>query len=249
MVDLETAINKDILLYEGKAKRVYEISGTDLIAQEFKDSATAFDGKKTGSISNKGRINAKLSSFLFTLLSRSGIENQFVSFVEPNILITKRLEMIALEVVVRNIAAGSLSKRLGYQEGQALSRPIVEFYYKDDSLGDPLINDMHAFELGLINEAESSYLKETSLKINDLLKSFFSGCNLDLVDFKVEFGRLGDKIILGDEISPDTCRLWDKDTKEKLDKDRFRRDLGSVEEAYLEVLSRAEQLVKSKEST
>lgn len=237
-------MNKKSLLYEGKAKKIYETDDPNIVIQEFKDSATAFDGKKSGVILNKGHINAKLSSLLFTILAQNGIENQHISFTEPNILEAKRLRMIPLEIVVRNIAAGSLSKRLGYPEGKPLSRPVVEIYYKDDSLGDPLINEMHAYELGVIDKERLDCIKETAIKVNDVLKRFFSDCRLDLVDFKLEFGLQGNKILLADEISPDTCRLWDIDTKERLDKDRFRKDLGKVEEAYIEVLNRAEEQTK-----
>lgn len=240
-------MNKKALLYEGKAKKIYETNDPNIVIQEFKDSATAFDGKKVGAILNKGHINAKLSSLLFTILAQNGIESQHISFTEPNILTAKRLRMIPLEIVVRNIAAGSLSKRLGYPEGRLLSRPVVEVYYKDDSLGDPLINDMHVYELDIIDKEQLDYIKETAIKVNDVLKKFFSECRLDLVDIKLEFGLQGNKILLADEISPDTCRLWDINTKERLDKDRFRRDLGMVEEAYIEVLKRAEEQVKTGE--
>ncbi len=225
-------------LYEGKAKIVYETDRPDLLLVEFKDSATAFDGAKKGTIRGKGAINARMSALLFELLESRCIPTHFVSLEGEREMLVKRLEIIPLEVVVRNVAAGSLSKRLGLEEGTPLPRPVVELYYKSDALGDPLINRYHALVLGLATGEELDQLEEMALRINRELEEYLEDKGLRLVDFKLEFGRYEGRVMLGDEISPDTCRLWDLETGEKLDKDRFRRDLGGVEEAYREVLER-----------
>lgn len=230
------------LLYEGKAKKVFLLE-SGLILHEFKDSATAFNGQKKGTIANKGHINATLSSLLFKYLADNEVENHFVSFEEPNRLITKRLDMVQLEVVTRNIAAGSLSKRLGIDEGTVLPSPITEIYYKNDELGDPLINDDHVRLLNLICKKDLSHIKNIALKVNGLLRNIFIKCNISLVDFKLEFGKEDGRYLLADEISPDTCRLWEITTGEKLDKDRFRQDLGSVEQSYSEILTRVRKVL------
>ncbi|GAV23949.1 phosphoribosylaminoimidazolesuccinocarboxamide synthase [Carboxydothermus pertinax] len=228
-------------LYEGKAKIVYATANPEEVVVYYKDAATAFDGKKKGEIENKGYLNAQISAYIFKYLEKQGIKTHFIDLIGEREHRVKKLEIIPLEVVVRNIAAGSLSKRLGLPEGTTLPLPVVELYYKNDELGDPLINHSHAKVLNLATQEEINYLEETALKINKLLVEFFSSLNILLVDFKLEFGRFNGEVLLGDEISPDTCRLWDKDTKEKLDKDRFRRDLGGVAEAYLEILKRIKE--------
>jgi len=229
------------ILYEGKAKIVYASENPAEVVVYYKDAATAFDGKKKGEIENKGYLNAQISAYIFKYLEKQGIKTHFLEVVGEREQRVKKLNIIPLEVVVRNIAAGSLAKRLGLSEGTALAFPVVELYYKNDELGDPLINHSHAKVLNLATQEEINYLEETALKINKLLEEFFASLNILLVDFKLEFGRFNGEILLGDEISPDTCRLWDKDTLEKLDKDRFRRDLGGVSEAYREILKRIKE--------
>lgn len=226
-------------LYEGKAKKVFKTSDDALYMVEYKDDATAFNGEKRGTIEGKGVINNKMSAMLFKELEKQGIETHLVEFVDDTHQLVKRVEIVPLEVIARNVIAGSLSKRVGRPEGEVLPQPILEFSYKNDDLGDPMINRFHATALGLATDEEIDNIIAQALKINELLQAIFDKANLVLVDFKLEFGRMPDgKIILADEISPDTCRLWDKDTHEKLDKDRFRRDLGGVEEAYIEVYNR-----------
>lgn len=227
-------------IYEGKAKKLYTLKGyQSLLLQEFKDDATAFNAQKRGEILNKGIINCELTTFIFTYLAKKGIRNHFVKQISPNEMIIKRLKIVPIEVVVRNIAAGSLLKKTNFKEGTLLSKPIVEFYYKDDLLGDPMINDSHALAMKIANENDLKVLKQMALKINLILKPFFLKRGMKLVDFKLEFGKdITGKILLGDEITPDTCRLWDKKTGKKLDKDRFRFDLGGVNEAYAEVRKR-----------
>jgi phosphoribosylaminoimidazole-succinocarboxamide synthase len=225
-------------IYEGKAKKLYETPDPDLLIQEFKDDATAFDATKRGTIGNKGVINNALSERLFTMLSKKGIPTHFVKRLSDRDMLVKRVEIVPLEVTMRNIVAGGMAKLLGLEEGMVLKKPVFEYHYKEDKLHDPLINDYHALALGFATEKELDTIKRYSFRINTLLGKFFDERNLILVDFKLEFGRYKGKIILADEISPDTCRLWDKTTKEKLDKDRFRRDLGNIEEAYQEVLRR-----------
>lgn len=230
-------------LYEGKAKKVFKTSDDALYMVEYKDDATAFNGEKRGTIEGKGVINNKVSAMLFDELEKEGIETHLVEFIDDTHQLVKRVEIVPLEVIARNVIAGSLSKRVGRPEGEVLPRPILEFSYKNDDLGDPMINRYHALALGLATEEEIDEIIAQAFKINELLQKIFDKANLTLVDFKLEFGRTPDgKIILADEISPDTCRLWDKDTQEKLDKDRFRRDLGGVEEAYIEVYNRLKNI-------
>lgn len=232
-------MEKGDLLYEGKAKRIYATSEDQLLWLEYKNDATAFNGQKKAEIDGKAVLNNEISSLLFDMLHENNISTHFVQKLSTNEQLVKQVTIIPLEVVVRNIAAGSMAKRLGMAEGLPLKTPIVEFYYKDDELGDPLITDDHALMLNLATEAELAFLKESARKINDILIPFFKDKNIILVDFKLEFGRTKDgKIILADEISPDTCRFWDAKTKQKLDKDVFRRDLGSLTEAYEEILTR-----------
>lgn len=230
-------------LYEGKAKKVFKTSDDALYMVEYKDDATAFNGEKRGTIEGKGVINNKMSAMLFKELEKQGIETHLVEFVDDTHQLVKRVEIVPLEVIARNVIAGSLSKRVGRPEGEVLPQPILEFSYKNDDLGDPMINRFHATALGLATDEEIDNIIAQALKINELLQAIFDKANLVLVDFKLEFGRTPDgKIILADEISPDTCRLWDKDSHEKLDKDRFRRDLGGVEEAYIEVYNRLKNI-------
>jgi phosphoribosylaminoimidazole-succinocarboxamide synthase len=228
------------LLYEGKAKRIYEIKDKPgLYIQEFKDDATAFNGLKKDQIKNKGILNTSITTALFGYLMKNGIPTHFVEKISNTEMIVKRVKIIQVEVVCRNIAAGSLVKRYGFEEGKAMKAPIVEYYFKSDELGDPLFTEAHIFELGLATEAELNFIKELTLKINSLLRAFFAERKLLLVDFKLEYGKDDDgNIILADEISPDTCRLWDSETGMKLDKDRFRFNLGGVEEAYEEINKR-----------
>ena len=225
-------------IYEGKAKKLYETDDADLVIQEFKDDATAFDATKRGTILNKGVINNKLSEKIFLMLEKSGIPTHFVKRLSDRDMLVKRVKIVPLEVTIRNIVAGGMAKLLGLEEGIILKEPVFEYHYKEDKLHDPLINEYHARALGIATDRELGAIEKYSFRINGFLRKFFDSKGLILVDFKLEFGRFKGKIILADEISPDTCRLWDKKTKEKLDKDRFRRDLGNVEEAYQEVLRR-----------
>jgi phosphoribosylaminoimidazole-succinocarboxamide synthase len=225
-------------IYEGKAKKLYETEKADLLIQSFKDDATAFDATKRGTIVNKGVINNKLSEKLFLLLEKRGVATHFVKRLNDRDMLVKKVEIVPIEVTIRNIVAGGMAKLLGLEEGIVLKEPVLEYHYKEDKLHDPLINDYHIRALGVATDRELEQIKRYSFKVNDLLKEFFDSKGLILVDFKLEFGRRKGKIMLADEISPDTCRLWDKKTKEKLDKDRFRRDLGNIEEAYQEVLRR-----------
>lgn len=235
----ESKMEKGQLLYEGKAKRIYATEQENIVWVEYKDSATAFNGEKKAQISGKGRLNNTITSMLFKKLAEASIENHFVEKLSDTEQLVKKVKIVPLEVVVRNIAAGSLAKRLGLEEGTELKNTIVEFYYKSDELGDPLINNDHIQVLGLATEEQLQEIKNNALKINDILVPFFAEKNLRLIDFKLEFGMTAEgKIILADEISPDTCRLWDKDTNQKLDKDVFRRDLGNLTDAYEEILKR-----------
>ncbi|MHB8791718.1 MAG: phosphoribosylaminoimidazolesuccinocarboxamide synthase [Thermoleophilia bacterium] len=229
-------------LYEGKAKIIYSTEDPGLISQKFKNDATAFDGKKKGQIEHKGVRNAAITARLFKVLEEQGIITQLVEQTTEDTLLCKRLEMFPVEVVVRNYAAGSICKRLGFEEGHKMKKPMLEFFLKDDSLGDPLITDAHIEELELLTRAERDEIEQLALKINESLVKFFDERKVLLVDFKLEFGKDSEgHIVLGDEISPDTCRFWDAESREKLDKDRFRRDLGGVEEAYEEMLNRVNQ--------
>lgn len=233
-------MKKGEFLYEGKAKKIYRTVDPGLYLVEYKDDATAFDGLKKGTIAGKGVVNNRVSAHLFQLLERHGVQTHFVELVGDREMVVRAVRIIALEIVVRNITAGSLAKRLGLEEGLVLSQPVVETYYKSDELHDPLINNDHIRLLGLAAPEEVEAMRAAALVVNGILKDYLAGRGIDLVDFKLEFGRSLDdgRLLLADEISPDTCRLWDKDTKNKLDKDRFRRDLGGVEEAYAEILRR-----------
>lgn len=227
------------LLYEGKAKRVYKTDDPRYYIIEYKDEATAFDGKKKGIIQGKGTVNNKVSAVFFQLLEENGVHTHFVELLSPTEMLVKRVEIIPLEVIVRNYAAGSISRRLGLEEGIKFDQPIVEFCYKNDELGDPMVNNYHILAMKLANEEEINALTQQALRINQILSQFLLGKNIILVDFKLEFGRTDEgDIVLADEISPDTCRFWDSATMEKLDKDRFRRDMGGVEEAYMEIARR-----------
>ena len=227
------------MLYEGKAKKVYATDDPSLVIVEYKDDATAFNGEKRGTISGKGEMNNRMTAIFFEMLGAQGIPTHYVERLSEREQVVKRVKIVPIEVVVRNIAAGSLSKRLGLPEGQELPRPIVELYYKDDALGDPLINDDHIAILELATPEQLATMRTYALAINDILRTHLAGRNVLLVDFKLEFGTDSEgKLLLADEISPDTCRFWDAETREKLDKDRFRRDMGGVEEAYQEMLRR-----------
>ena len=225
-------------LYEGKAKIIYATDDPNLVIQYFKDDATAFDGKKKGVITSKGILNNKMSEVLFNMLAENGIEHHMVKRLSDREMLVKKLDIILVEIIGRNVAAGSLAKRIGLAEGTVLPNPIVETYYKDDDLGDPMLCDEHVFMLKLATPEQLETMRETCRKINALLTAFFAERGIRLVDFKIEFGLHNGQVLLGDEICPDTCRLWDMDTDEKLDKDRFRRDMGKVEEAYAEVAAR-----------
>jgi len=235
----EAAMEKGALLYEGKAKRIYGTNDPELLWIEYKDSATAFDGKKKAEIEGKGRLNNLISSIIFTKLQERGIDSHFVRQLSETEQLVKKVEIIPLETVVRNYAAGSISKRLGIPEGEKLRRPIVEFYYKSDALGDPLLTEDHIEILDLASQEEVELLKTKALEVNKVLTELFAELGVKLIDFKLEFGRDSQgNVLLADEISPDTCRLWDMETNEKLDKDVFRRDLGSLTEAYEAILQR-----------
>ena len=225
-------------LYEGKAKKVFKTDDKDYLIVSYKDDATAFNGLKKGTIMGKGIINNLMSNQLFQYLEENGVPTHYVKTLNDRETVVKAVEIVPLEVIVRNVAAGSFSKRLGVEEGVVFEQPTVEFSYKNDDLGDPLINDSFAIALKLATQDEIDKIKSMALKVNELLKAYFLENNIKLIDFKLEFGRFHGDIILADEISPDTCRLWDKETNTKLDKDRFRRDMGNVEGAYLEVRNR-----------
>ena len=226
------------MLYEGKAKKVFKTDDPKLLIVDYKDDATAFNGEKKGSIASKGIVNNTMSDIIFEMLEQKGIPIHFVKMLSDRETLVKAVEIVPLEVIMRNVAAGSFSKRYGVEEGRPLARPALEFSLKNDDLGDPLINDDHILALELATEEELSAIKDYARKVNEALKEFFLGIGLKLIDFKIEFGRCEGRILLADEISPDTCRLWDVKTNEKMDKDRFRRDLGHVEETYQEVLKR-----------
>lgn len=227
------------LLYEGKAKQLFECENNEEIYVHYKDSATAFNGEKKEEFNKKGVLNNAITSFIFEYLEKNGVETHFIKKVNDTDQICKHVNIIPLEVITRNIVAGSMAKKYGLEEGRKLKKAVFELSYKNDELNDPLINDDHTIALEIVTEEELKFIKKETAKINELLKEFFLKAGLILVDFKIEFGRTSDgKIILSDEISPDTCRLWDVETMDKLDKDRFRRDLGSVMDAYEEVLRR-----------
>ena len=226
-------------IYEGKAKRVYKTDDPELYIVDYKDDATAFNGLKKGTIAGKGIINNQMSNRLMQMIERKGVPTHFVKELSKRETLVKKVSIVPLEVIVRNIAAGSFSKRYGVEEGMVFDEPVIEFSYKNDALGDPLLNTGHALALKVATRAEIDAIKSYALQINSILKAFWTECGVTLVDFKLEFGRTADgSVILADEISPDTCRLWDTATGEKLDKDRFRRDLGGVEEAYAEIMKR-----------
>ena len=226
------------LIYEGKAKKIFTTGHPDEVLQYFKDDATAFNAQKRGTIVEKGIINNKVSERLFRLLEQSGVPTHFVERKSDREMLTKKVTIVPVEVVVRNVVAGSLAKRLGMKEGEAILPPIVEWYYKNDALGDPLIADDHVRLLNLATPEQLVEIRRLALKVNSVLQPFFAERRMILVDFKLEFGLHNGRIILADEISPDTCRFWDQATKESMDKDRFRKDLGKIEEAYQEVLKR-----------
>lgn len=232
-------MQKKELLYEGKAKKVYRTEDPEVYIVSYKDDATAFNGLKKGTITGKGVVNNRMSNFMFRLLEKQGIPTHFVEELNERETAVKKVAIVPLEVIVRNTAAGSLSKRLGLPEGTPMKTPVLEYSYKNDELGDPMVNDYHILAMDLATREELDEIAAMSLKINDLMVEFFKGVGVDLIDFKIEFGKTSDgKIILADEISPDTCRFWDVNTHEKLDKDRFRRDMGGVEEAYEEMMKR-----------
>jgi len=232
-------MEKGQLLYEGKAKRLYATEDINILFVAYKDSATAFNGEKKAEIDGKGLLNNRITSLIFGKLEEAGIASHFVKQISDTEQLVRKVDIIPIEVVVRNIAAGSLAKRLGFEEGTPLKRPIVEFYYKDDNLGDPMITTEHIDILGIATEDEVQQLYTKALQVNEVLKPMFAEVGVELIDFKLEFGRTSDgEVLLADEISPDTCRLWDAQTKRKLDKDVFRRDLGSITEVYEIILEK-----------
>ena len=232
-------MEKTVQLYEGKAKKVFATDDPNLVIVSYKDDATAFDGTKRGTIVGKGSINNRMTNYLMQLLEKHGIPTHFVEELNDRETVVKKVSIVPLEVIIRNISAGSFAKRYGVEEGIVFAEPTIEFSYKNDELHDPLMNSYHALALGLATKEEIEQIKAMAFQINDILKEYFLQLNVKLVDFKLEFGRLADgSIVLADEISPDTCRYWDAATNEKLDKDRFRRDLGGVEDAYNEMMRR-----------
>ncbi len=231
-------MNKLGLIYEGKAKKVFSTDNEKIVLVEYKDDATAFNGLKKGTILGKGVVNNKCSNYLFKMLEKHGIETHYIEEISDRETFVKKVEIVPLEVIIRNIAAGSMSKRLAIPEGTQLKSTVIEFSYKNDDLGDPLINSYHAMAMGLATKEEIETIKEIAFKINKILSEYLAEINIKLIDFKLEFGRYEGRIILADEISPDTCRFWDMTTNEKLDKDRFRRDLDDVNKGYREILKR-----------
>ena len=241
-------MEKGMLLYEGKAKKVYATDDPEELIVSYKDDATAFNGQKRGTIEGKGAINNRMSNALMQLLEREGIPTHYLRELNERETLVRRVRIVPLEVIVRNLSAGSFAKRYGVEEGIPFPAPTIEFSYKNDALGDPLLNGYHVVALSLATPAELETIKRYSFQINDVLKAFWASCGVTLVDFKLEFGRLPDgSIVLADEISPDTCRLWDSRTGKKLDKDRFRRDLGGVEDAYREIMDRLTQKLEAAE--
>ncbi len=234
---MENIVKKE-QLYEGKAKKVFATSDADLVIVDYKDDATAFNGEKKGTIVGKGVINNRMTNYMFGLLEKEGVPTHLVEELSERETLVKRVEIVPLEVIVRNVAAGSFSKKLGIEEGTPLKQPTLEFSYKNDDLGDPFINSYYALGLGLATQEEIDTITKYAFKVNEFMVNFFKKLNIDLIDFKIEFGRFHGQILLADEISPDTCRFWDSTTHEKLDKDRFRRDMGNVEEAYQEIMKR-----------
>lgn len=232
-------MEKKELLYEGKAKKVYATDNPEVLLVDYKDDATAFNGLKKGTIAGKGAINNRVTNYMMKILEDEGVPTHLVEELSPCETLVKKVSIVPLEVIIRNISAGSFAKRFGVEEGIVFEEPTIEFSYKNDDLGDPLMNSYHAVALGAATKDEIETIKAMAFKINSVMKAFFKKLNVDLVDFKLEFGRLSDgTIVLADEISPDTCRFWDSETHEKLDKDRFRRDLGNVEDAYKEMMKR-----------
>lgn len=231
-------MEKQTQLYEGKAKKVFATDNPDYCIVSYKDDATAFNGEKKGTIEGKGSINNQMSNFLFQMLGKSNVETHYVEQQNERETIVKHVTIIPLEVIIRNKAAGSFSKRFGIAEGTELNNTILEYSYKDDALGDPMINDSQILAAGFATQEDLDTISSMAYRVNDVLKAYFASIGIELIDFKLEFGRFQDKIILADEISPDTCRFWDIETHEKLDKDRFRRDMGNVEDAYQEVFRR-----------
>lgn len=232
-------MEKKELLYEGKAKKVFATDDENVLLVDYKDDATAFNGLKKGTILGKGSINNRVTNYMMKLLEKKGVKTHFIEEISDRETLVKKVSIVPLEVIIRNISAGSFAKRYGTEEGIVFDEPTIEFSYKNDDLGDPLINSYHAIALKLATKEEIEKIKEMAFKVNGIMKKFFAGIGVDLVDFKLEFGRLSDgEIVLADEISPDTCRFWDSKTHEKLDKDRFRRDLGNVEDAYNEMMGR-----------
>ena len=235
----ELDLEKKEQLYEGKAKKVFATDDANLVIVDYKDDATAFNGEKKGTITGKGVINNVMSNHMFQLLEQQGVPTHFVEQLSERETLVKKVSIVPLEVIIRNISAGSFAKRFGVEEGIVFDEPTIEFSYKNDELGDPLMNAYHAIALKAATREEIETIKAMAFKVNEVMKQYFDTLNVILVDFKLEFGKTADgKIVLADEISPDTCRLWDKTTKEKLDKDRFRRDMGGVEEAYQEIMKR-----------
>lgn len=232
-------MEKKEMLYEGKAKRVYATEDPEILLVDYKDDATAFNGLKKGTIVGKGAINNRVTNYMMQLLEKEGVPTHFVKELSDRETLVKKVSIVPLEVIIRNISAGSFAKRYGVEEGIVFAEPTIEFSYKNDDLGDPLINSYHALALGIATKEEIKTIEDMAFKVNAVMKAYFKKLNVDLVDFKLEFGKLSDgTIVLADEISPDTCRFWDSETHEKLDKDRFRRDLGNVEDAYKEMMKR-----------
>ena len=232
-------MEKTVQMYEGKAKKVFATDDENLCIVSYKDDATAFNGLKKGTIAGKGVVNNKMSNYLMQLLEKEGVPTHFVKELNDRETLVNKVSIVPLEVIVRNVAAGSFSKRLGVPEGTPLKTTVLEYCYKNDELGDPMVNDYHILAMGYATKQELDTISSLTFRINDFLKDFFKKINVDLIDFKIEFGRTPDgKIVLADEISPDTCRFWDAATHEKLDKDRSRRDMGGVEDAYAEMMKR-----------
>ena len=231
-------VEKKEMLYEGKAKKMFLTSDPDVIWVEYKDDATAFDGEKKGTIVGKGHLNNEISSIFFTMLKEKGVKNHFIEKVSDTEQLVKKNTILPLEVIVRNVAAGSLAKRLGLEEGTPMKKTVLEYCYKNDDLHDPMINEYHIAALDLATRDQLDFIAETSFKVNEILREYLLKRNIKIIDFKLEYGTYHGEVMLSDEISPDTCRFWDTETNEKLDKDRFRRDMGNVEDAYKEILKR-----------
>ena len=231
-------MEKKELLYEGKAKKVYTTEDPDILIVSYKDDATAFNGLKKGTIVGKGAINNRMTNHIFGLLEKEGVPTHLVKELDDRETAVKKVEIVPLEVIIRNFSAGSFAKKMGMEEGIQFKCPTLEFSYKNDDLGDPFINSYYALALGLATQEEIDAITKYAFKVNEVMQKYFASLNIELIDFKIEFGRFHGDVILADEVSPDTCRLWDKDTHEKLDKDRFRRDMGNVEDAYQEVFRR-----------